>query len=339
MALFSRRPKDASDRPDDTGSVPPVADALADDATDAVAEDAAASVAISVSSFRGLGSPDPQPAEPVVPTAPSPRAVNTAAETVPGLRDNVLLRETLARMPERPTSQDLMDVARQVLQGHLFLRVKGDARALIAERKELPLAAVTIGERRFAAAFSSGAALAESIRLDGDADTTAMAQPVLVVLRHALGGSAEGLAIDPASAPGRAILPRDLIERMVAAADDQLALKTLLTRERTDGTVAEVAEALARVPLWAAVNRAEDGAPLGVAEGRAEDGLRFLEVYSHPLEVVAMGRGDQPTPITATQLAAALAADEGLSGVTVDPRGPWLRLTRADLAPVTSLAD
>lgn len=356
MALFSRRPKDApeSDAPEQAVAAvvePPVAEPLAAPAqpeeptevTDTLsAEDAAASVGISVSSFRGLGAQTAQPA-PVPPTSTAFRrdvkaAARPVEETVPGLRDNVLLRETLAKLPEAPTPQDVMEVARQLLQGHVFLRIKGDAQALIAAGKELPLAAATIGDRRFAIAYSSGAALAASIRQDGDADTSAMGQPVLVVLKHMLAGTAEGLVIDPASQPGRAILPRDLVERLVQAADDQLALKSLLAGERTEQTAAALADALTRVRVWAAVNRSEEGAPLGIAEGRSEDGSRYLEIYSHPIEVVAMGRGDQPAPLTPAQIAAALKADDGLSGVIIDSRGPWARLTRAELGPVIALA-
>ena len=74
----------------------------------------------------------------------APRAAEApaATETVPGLRDNVLLREALAALPATPDAADLLDVARQLLQGHLFLRVKGDARALLAEGKDLPLGVV-----------------------------------------------------------------------------------------------------------------------------------------------------------------------------------------------------
>jgi hypothetical protein len=94
-----------------------------------------------------------------------------------------------------------------------------------------------------------------------------------------------------------------------------------------------VAEALTRVPVWVAVGKLDDGRP-GLAEGRAEDGSRYLEVYSHPVEVAVMGRGDQAAPLTGAQLARALDGDPELSGVIVDPAGPWIRLTRDELAPI-----
>ncbi|NLP84152.1 SseB family protein [Microbacterium sp. CFH 90308] len=301
-------------------------------------------VSISVSAFGGLGAATP--AAPGAPKeAPRPRGNARAetrvappsSETIPGLRDNVLLRDALARVPDGAPAQMVLDVARQLLQGHVFLRVKGDARALLAEGKNLPLAVVNAGERTFALGYSSGTALQASLRADGDADTSAMGQPVLSVLRHVLNGSYDGLILDHASAPARAVLPRELLQKIVEQADPQLTVKTLLAGERTPQTSAEIAQALTRVPLWVAVGTAAGGKP-GLAEGRQADGSRYLELYSHPLEVAVVGRGDNAAPITAAQLAKALAADSGLTGVVVDPAGPWVRLTRDELAPVLALA-
>ncbi|MBW9110592.1 SseB family protein [Microbacterium ureisolvens] len=317
--------------------------------------DAAASVSISVSSFGGLGvspatSQRAEPREPqageAVPPGPKPRVgarewMRTApepAETVPGLRDNVLLRAALGRIGDAPASQALLDVTRQLLQGHVFLRVKGDARALLAEGKGLPLAIANSGDRTFALVYSSGAALQASVKADGDTETSAMGQPVLTVLRHVFASSYDGIIIDPASSPSRAVLPKELLQRAVEQADPQLTVKTLLAAERTSEITAKVAEALTRVPLWVAVGVSDTGAP-GIAEGRDADGRRFLEVYSHPLEVAVMGRGDNAGPITPAQLAKALRTDEGLTGLLVDPAGPWIRLSRDDLAPLLALAD
>jgi hypothetical protein len=64
-----------------------------------------------------------------------------------------------------------------------------------------------------------------------------------------------------------------------------------------------------------------------------------MEVYSHPVEVAAMGRGDQAAPLTGAQLAGALRSDEAVTGVIINPQGPWIRLSRSDLAPLLALAD
>ncbi|MFB7892912.1 SseB family protein [Microbacterium sp. NPDC056044] len=321
-------------------------------------QDAAASVSISVSSFGGLGvspatSQPSQPAEPgepqadeTVPSAPKPRMgarewMRTApepTESVPGLRDNVLLRAALGRIGDAPAAQALLDVTRQLLQGHVFLRVKGDARALLAEGKGLPLAIANSGDRTFALVYSNGAALQASVQADGDTQTSAMGQPVLTVLRHVFESGYDGIIIDPVSAPSRAVLPKELLQRAVEQADPQLTVKTLLAAERTPEVSAKLAEALTRVPLWVAVGVAESGVP-GIAEARDGEGRRYLEVYSHPLEVAVMGRGDNAGPITPAQLAKALRADEGLTGVLIDPAGPWIRLSRDELAPVLATAD
>lgn len=346
MALFSRRPKDApaADGVDAAPAavVESAVEAAADADTSAVetgydrAAEAAASVSISVSSYGGLGATSPATPK-LQPRRTGRAATRTApanAETVAGLRDNVLVREALARLGDGTAPQALLDVARQMLQGHLFLRVKGDARALLSEGRELPLAVIKVDdERQFALAYSSGSALQASVRADGDVDTSAMGQPVLAVLRHVLAGPYEGLILDQSSAPARAVLPRPLLEKVMEKVDEQLTVKTLLAGERTDDTAPAVADALSRAPLWVAVGKLDDGRP-GLAEGRAEDGTRYLEVYSHPVEVAVMGRGDQAAPVTGPQLARALDGDPELSGVIVDPAGPWIRLSRDDLAPV-----
>jgi hypothetical protein len=367
MALFSRRPKKPSESPppetsageaDRTEQAPSEQEAPRAESVGAVGDVSSADVSISLSSFTGLGATPSAPA-PVAAAGPGdppqvdpghkarPRAgarketevSPTATETVPGLRDNVLLRAALERLGEEPQSQALLEVARQMLQGHIFLRVKGDARALLSEGKDLPLAVANTGERTFALVYSSGAALQASLRRDGDTDTSAMGQPVLSVLRHVTGGGTyDGVIIDHASAPARAVLPRELLQKILEQADPHLTLKTLLAGERTPATAAAVADALTRVPLWVAVGSAQGGQP-GLAEGHLPDGSRFLEVYSHPLEVAVMGRGDNAAPITGAQLARALRGDAGLTGVLVDPAGPWIRVTRTDLGPLLALAD
>ena len=78
---------------------------------------------------------------------------------------------------------------------------------------------------------------------------------------------------------------------------------------------------------------------MGVAEARTDDGARLIELFSHPLEVASSLRGDRAAPMTAAQLAGALRNDEGSAGVIIDPGGPWIRLSRDDLAPILALAD
>jgi hypothetical protein len=287
---------------------------------DAAAE---ASVPISVSAYRGLNATPPR--RPAPETAPVPK------ESVSGLRDNVVVVAALARITGAPTTADLIDVGRQLMQGHLFLRIKGDVRSLLSQGRPVPFALATVGEKRYVVAYSSGGAMQASVREDGDGGTSAMGQPVLSVLRAVLAGPHDGLLLDPSSAPARAILSRDLIEKMVDGADPELTIKSLLVAERTAATASSVAFALANTKFWIAVNRVGDTGKLGIAEGRSPEGERFIELYSHPLEVVALGRGDQPAPMTGEQLGKALAVDDQLAGAIVDPGGPWIRLSREDL--------
>lgn len=364
MALFSRRKK--SDRPGDAAaaaeSFEPLApdsspDQAADVTTDAAAgasvtatdaalpgraEAPAASVGISVSTFRGVGASTAPATAPAVERRPKARGIPAEApeptESIPGLRDNVLLRDALAALPDPPTPTALMNVARQLLQGHLFLRVKGDARTLLAEGRGLPLAVTRRGDKQLVLVFSSGAAIQASVRADGDGDTSAVAQPVLTVLRHVLDGPYEGIVIDPSSGPARAVLPRPLLQRAIDDVHAALTLKSLLAGPRSAETAAAVVAALPEVPLWIAVRRPDDGGAVGIAESRTADGARYLEVFSHPLEVLTLGRGDQPLPITVEQLGKAVAADPGLTGVIVDPGGPWIQLSRDDLAPLPPTA-
>ncbi|TQK18863.1 type III secretion system (T3SS) SseB-like protein [Microbacterium sp. SLBN-154] len=266
------------------------------------------------------------------PRTPGPAEAPAPSQTVPGLPDNGLVIQALRALPDKPESLDLIHVARQLLQGQLFLRIKGDARQLLSEGAQLPLAVATVGDKQYVLAFSGGAALQASVASDGDQQTSAVAQPAATVLRHVVSGTYAGIIIDPSSAPARAVIPRELIERMLDQADPNALVKHLLAGPRTPATGAEIVAAMPGARLWVAVNETPDG-KVGVAEARA-NGERLLQVFTHPLEVAAIGRGDKAAPITADRLGAALAADAALAGILVDAAGPWIRLGREDLGPI-----
>lgn len=355
MALFSRRskPKPQPESAIDPAGVdePPqseVTDAAATAASSAPAETPGAAgpavpegFGISMSSYGGFGAVPAAPAAPAAATAAAsapPAAGAAQPAAVPGIRDNVLVRDALAALPEKPDAKALIGIARQLLQGHLYLRVRGDARTLLSEGKPMPVGVVRSGDKEFVLAYSSGRALGLSIKADGATDTSAVSQPVLSVLRYVLAGDYAGLVLDNSSAPARAVLPRDLIEKMVAEADESLAVKSLLASERTPATASATADALTSAKFWVAVNRPTEGEQIGIAEVRTAEGDRLIALYSHPLEVIVSGRGDAPAPMTAAQLASALRKDEGIGGVIIDPSGPWMRLTRDELTPVLALA-
>lgn len=348
MALFSRKRSDPTTTPGDAEPVTTpdkaaAAPVAAPDEVDTATPDPAqpapeASVGISVSAFRGVGATSVPPAPAAAP-APTPPAESPApTETVPGLRDNALLRDALAGLSEPPVPQEILTVVRQLLQGQVYLRVKGDVRAVLAEGKEPALAVATQGDQQFVLIYSGGAALQASVLSDGITDTTAMGQPALTVLRRVLSQPYAGVILDHTSPPARLTLTRDLLQRAVDDAPTGPSIKAMLAATRSADTAARIVAAIPEAPLWIAANRAGDGEQLGIAEARTPDGARYLELFTHPLEIVALGRGDRPVPITVAQLAAALHSDADLDGVLLDPAGPWIRLSRADLARVIALA-
>lgn len=285
------------------------------------------------------GAPTPAPARPrPAATAPAP------SETIPGLVDNALLQAALAALPEAPQAAHIMNVMRQALQGQLYLRAQGDAQALIAAGQGLNLAVTTHEDKRYLLVFSSGEAMRQSVAAEAaaataDSATSVVGQAAHNVFRTAIDSGYDGVYLDHANTGARLVLPIELVKKSLEdGAPVPFELKALLSGDRTEETPAAIAEVLTRVPVWVAGGTDPSGA-IGLAEARTEAGERRLEVYSHPLEVIAMGRGDSPLPLTTAQLATTLASEPALTGIVLDPAGPWIELDRDDLAAVLALAD
>ncbi|PCE15321.1 hypothetical protein AUC47_13510 [Microbacterium sp. SZ1] len=341
---------------------------------DAPVEEAAPAVGISVQAFRGVGAqagpevslPDPNAAPsastpastaPVAPAfggAPAqqpgdaqterrlplaPALPPEQTETVPGMKDNVLLRQALAQIEQGATNEQLLGVLRQALQAHLYIRVNGDARAQISEGKPLSVAVVRDGDRQFMLAFSSAGAVRDSVQLETDPTaTSAVAQPVTSVLQQVVAGDFAGLIVDNASAPHRVVFPTELLEKALEQADVEMTVKSLLAQPREQDTAAKLGQALATKRMWVAVNDGTGTGQPGIAEAQTADGKRFLQLFSHPLEVLALGRGDRPLPFEPEQLAKLFAGHPEMAGVILDPAGPTLLIERDALAPVLVLA-
>ena len=364
MALFSRRKK-SDDAPSESQTP------IEADAPDEVAEqeqppsEPVPEIGISVQAFRGVGAaagpevklPDPEESKPSSPVAaPRPAASAPAApekrtlplapalppeqtESVPGMKDNVLLRTALAEIEQGATNEQLIGVLRQMLQGHLFLRVNGDARTQISEGKPLSVAVVRDGERAFMLAFSSAIAVRDSVQRETEPTaTSAVAQPVTAVLQQVVSGNFSGLIIDNASGVHRAVFPIEILTKALEQADVDMTIKSLLAAPREQDTTQKVGDALAKTKVWVAVNDGTGGGQVGIAEARTADGRRFLQVFSHPLEVVALGRGDKPLPFTPEQLAKVLKTHTAIAGVLVDSAGPSLIVERDALGAVLVLA-
>ncbi|MFB7251462.1 SseB family protein [Microbacterium sp. NPDC056234] len=371
MALFSRRKKSADDAvpvAEPTTVEADERDPSDDQGTEQTeVETAAPTVGISVQAFRGVGaeagpevalpSDEPAavrptvqapaaPAAPTAPAAPVKRTLPLAAalppeqtETVPGMKDNVLLREALAELAEGATNEQLLGVLRQALQGHLYLRVNGDASTQISEGKALSIAVVRDEDRSFMLAFSNAASVRDSVQREIDPTaTSAVAQPVASVIQQVVAGEFTGLIIDNASGVHRAVFPTEVLKKALDQADPGLTIKTLLSAPREADTAVKVGEALAKTKAWVAVNDGTSSGQVGIAEAQTPDGKRFLQLFSHPLEVVALGRGDRPMPFTPEQLAKVLSTHPEMAGVLVDAAGPSIIVERDALAPVLVLA-
>ena len=365
MALFSRRKKT-----DDTVTPSQKSDEV-DSAPEAETPESPAEsvpqIGISVQAFRGVGAaagpevalpdsdeaaseraaaapkiqaPPSAPAAPVKRTLPlAPALPPEQTESVPGMKDNVLLRTALAELGEGATNEQLIGVLRQMLQGHLYLRVHGDARTQIAEGKPLSVAVVRDGERAFMLAFSSAVAVRDSVQRETEPTATAaVAQPVTAVLQQVVAGNFSGLIIDNASGVHRAVFPVEVLQRALEQADANMTIKTLLAAPREQDTAQKVGNALGKTNVWVAVNDGTGGAPVGIAEARTPDGKRFLQVFSHPLEVVALGRGDKPMTFSPERLAKVLSEHSEIAGVLVDSAGPSIIVERDALSSVLVLA-
>lgn len=376
MALFSRRKKSDDQPAADTASAAETGiDAeTVDESASETPTESVPDVSISVQAFRGVGAeagPEVSlPAEGVAPTtgAPAPsRPLSPSAQVVPdeqaipsaqavprlplapamppeqthtvdGLTDNVLLREALAVLAEGATNEQLLGVMRQSLQGHLYLRVHGDAREQISAGKPLSVGVVRDGDRSFMLAYSSGRALQRSLQGAEDAAAmSAIAQPTTAVYQQVIAGGFNGIILDNGSAPNRAVFPTELLQKAMEQADERMAIKTALAAPRDDQSAVRVAEALASTRCWVAVNDGSNGQPVGIAEAHATDGRRFLQVFSHPLEVVALGRKDSPMPFQPEQLAKILGEHSEIAGVLVDIAGPSIAIERDSLSAVMVL--
>lgn len=347
MALFSKRssaPEDPRDAKAD--EVEPQVDAPAP--AEPEASEPAPQVGISVSAFDGFGAAAPAPSagdphgddesEPTLAAAVNDGAPPEPRETIPGLQDNVLLEDALAALGDDPQPHELIGVARQLFQGLVYLRVQGNAEEVMARGDNLPLAIANRDDGEFLLVFSGGKGIATAVQQDGEHESSAMGQTGPAVLEYVLSGTFAGIILDHGSAPASVVLPRALLEQAFTERDPDGTIKALLSGPRTPEVRAQVAQALATSPVWVAANRESEDAEWGIAQSHSPSGERILELFTHPLEVVAVGRGDQPAQISGAQLADILLSDAELAGVVIDPAGPWMLLSRSEISPLLALA-
>ncbi len=256
------------------------------------------------------------------------------------MADNILLHAALARLDAEPSKVQLVDVCRQMLQGELILSVEGDAQAQISRDERLRLAVLREGEHRFLLAFSTAEAFeAMRARQPGSATSSMFVQPVTAVLAQLASGDFAGLALNSASAPHSAIVPTAAVTALLADADPALTVKSLLAGPRDAAIEAAVAEALTTTRMWVAAHKTPSGeVALAQVELPDEPG-GLLQLFSHPWEVAALGRGDRALPFVPAQLAQTLNEQPMTRGVLIDPAGPSLVVSRAALSAVIALAE
>lgn len=341
MALFSRGKKTYEPSSDAPEAVDEVIDAAEAGETADAPQQPAPNISISVGSFQGLGAPtgvlggaaaqqpDPEAAPPqqlALPLSPPNPPENTPS--VEGYVDNVLLRETLARLNEEATGGELVGVLRNMLQGPLYVRVPADSQEAIKQGLPVPVGVARneAGEN-YLLVFSSAGALFDSIKLLPEPENAAgMAQPAFTVLGQVVEGEYAGVVVDNDSAPHRAVFPKELIARALSEGDPHFKVKTLLTQTRSAEVAAQVAFALTDTPIWVAVGQVDGGS--GIAEANLTNGKRYVQLFSHPIEVAAMGRGEQPAQLTPGKLRRVLEVADHTDGVLIDPAGPSMLVPR-----------
>ena len=249
----------------------------------------AASVGISVSSYRGLGAqsapaaPVDAPAEAASRRPPAVRAPRAGTRRPPRPRRSPGSATTCCCARRSPRCR-----RRPTRAGPARGRAAADAGPPVPAREGRCARAAGRGQgaaarrraasdgKQFVLAYSSGAALQASIQADGETDTSAMGQPVLAVIRYVLAGPYAGMVIDNSSAPARAVLPRELLEKLVEQADASLdgqdAARGRAHRRPRQPPSPKRSRACT---FWVAVNRSPARARFGVAEARTDDGARL----------------------------------------------------------------
>lgn len=340
MGLFSKRnASDSTETESETEAV-----ATSDDASsNASSEESVPQVSISVSAVGAspfipgaVGAAAAAPAsEPEAPAEPAePEAPAAGPET------NLDLGEALLGLPGEEGGRAMLHVLRQALQGKLLLSTNLDG----VSAEDQAAGRIPLGVHRdedgdiYLLAYTSGVAL-ERMR-SGDEPLHGISVPSLWALGQARTDDYAGIILDPSAGDASAVIPKELINRMFGDGRNNDAAKQALAQPREAGAEQRIVEALAErggfVAGRADVDENGVRTSVGVAETRMGD-RRMLEVFTSPLEIAALGRGDDAYPVTAAELAGALRSDEGISGIIVNPAAPWIDLDREQLTLLLSV--
>lgn len=256
------------------------------------------------------------------------------------MADNYLLREALGQLASGTSREKLIGVTRQLLQGDLMLVAQGDYLDQFVHASNPPYGSIQTEGRRLLAAYSTEETFSAARAREVDSrNVYSVTQPAGIVLAHVLAKGFDGIVIDNASAPLTVTIPADVIRSMLAEADPNFTIKTLLAAPRDATTVASVVEALLTTTTWAAGRKLPEGG-VAIAQGQIPDKTgSYLLLFSHPWEVSLLGTEDRPLVFAPNDLAQNLAEDPEIAGVLIDPAGPSIVIERAALRRVAELAD
>jgi hypothetical protein len=328
MALFSKR--NASDARSAAAEAATSAREVEEDTTPAVAE-SVPHVPISVTTVSSAARTPEAPVS--VPAAPAAAPAPAAGEP----DTNVDLAQALTALAEGGDERAMMHVLRQSIQGKLLLSTSLDG----VSDEDKAAGRVPLGVHRdpegavYLLAFTSPRELEKTRTAEGP--VSGVAVDAVWALRQAAGEGYAGIVLNPADGKASAVVPKTLIARLFGDGRNNDLAKQALAQPRDADALQQLVAALAAhggfVAGRAEMDEEGNRKTVGIAETRLGD-RRLLEVFTSPIEIAALGRGDDAYPVTAAELAAALRSDEGITGIIVNPAAPWLDVDRAQLAPL-----
>jgi len=287
-------------------------------------------VSISVTTVNAAArTPEAPVSVPAAAPAPAPAPVEPDS--------NVDLAQALTALAEGGDERAMMHVLRQSIQGKLLLSTSLDG----VSEEDKAAGRVPLGVHRdpdgavYLLAFTSPRELEKTRTAEGP--VSGVAVDAVWALRQATGDGYAGIVLNPADGKASAVVPKTLIVRLFGDGRNNDAAKQALAQPREADALQRLVAALAAhggfVAGRAEVDEDGNRKTVGIAETRLGE-RRLLEVFTSPIEIAALGRGDDAYPVTAAELAAALRSDEGITGIIVNPAAPWLDVDRAQLAPL-----
>lgn len=255
------------------------------------------------------------------------------------MADNFVLRAALTEVTATPTRAQLVAVCRQLLQGDLILTANGDFLDQFIRRDNPHIGLVVEGGRKLLAAFSTQETFDQLRASQGNPhETYSVTKKAAEVLDQVISGGFDGLVVDQASAPHRVSIPTQVIQSLLAEAEPNFTIKTLLAAPRDAETIASLVEALTTTNTWAGGHESDAG-QIALAQIENPDGSgNYLLLFSHPWEVTVLGNSDRPLVMAPKDLARTLAAQPEIAGVIIDPAGPSIAVSRKALERVVALA-